>query len=122
MVLTMSLPPVSVYQLIKSVYPAGMSREFVNIIADGMKVKELKTAVAAGLLAYYDEDGTVEVEAEPEVKTDDTKQLDDNHVELPPIEIVEEDGLPEFSVPVVLDTIEDTTAPKKKAGRPKKKA
>jgi hypothetical protein len=56
MVLSLSLPPVSVYALLKSVYSDKMSRDFVNIIADRMNVKELKTAVASGLLAFYDDD------------------------------------------------------------------
>ena len=56
MVLSLSLPPVSVYALLKSVYSDKMSTDFVNIIADRMDVKELKTAVASGLLAFYDDD------------------------------------------------------------------
>ena len=56
MVLSLSLPPVSVYALLKSVYSDKMSHDFVNIIADRMNVKELKTAVATGLLAFYDDD------------------------------------------------------------------
>ena len=56
MVLSLSLPPVSVYALLKSVYSDKMSSGFVNIIADRMNVKELKTAVASGLLAFYDDD------------------------------------------------------------------
>ena len=60
MELTLTLPPISVYRLIKQVYPAGMAKGFVNIIADRMQIKELKMAVANGLLAYYDEDAIIE--------------------------------------------------------------
>lgn len=56
MELTLRLPPASVYKLIKSVYPEGMDRGFVNIIANRMQVKELKTSVADGLMAFYDEE------------------------------------------------------------------
>lgn len=62
MVLSLSLPPVSVYTLLKSVYSDKMSNGFVNIIADRMNVKELKTAVASGLLAFYDDDITPQLE------------------------------------------------------------
>ncbi|WQJ53629.1 MAG: hypothetical protein [Wendovervirus sonii] len=65
MSITLSLPPVSVYKIIKQVYPEGMSKAFVNIIADRMQILELKSAVAAGLLDYYDESENIEV------KTDD---------------------------------------------------
>jgi len=61
MAITLSLPPVSVYKIIKQVYPEGMSKAFVNIIADRMQMLELKSAVAAGLLEYYDENETIEV-------------------------------------------------------------
>ena len=33
-----------------------MSKGFINILANRMQVKELKTSVADGLLAFYDED------------------------------------------------------------------
>lgn len=59
--LTLNLPPMSVYKLIKSVYPKGMSEGFVNIIADRLKTVQLKKAVAVGLLGYYDEDANIEV-------------------------------------------------------------
>jgi len=65
MSITLSLPPVSVYKIIKQVYPEGMAKAFVNIIADRMQMIELKSAVAAGLIEYYDESESVEV------KTDD---------------------------------------------------
>lgn len=52
--LTLNLPPTSVYKLIKSAYPDGMSKGFVNILANRMQVKELKSAVADGLFAFYD--------------------------------------------------------------------
>lgn len=61
MEITLSLPPVTVYQLIKNVYPKGMSEAFVNIIANRMNIKELKSKVAQGLLAYYDADANVDV-------------------------------------------------------------
>lgn len=53
MVLSLTLPPASVYGLLKSVYSDKMAADFVNIIADRMDVKELKKAVAAGLLSFY---------------------------------------------------------------------
>ena len=71
MELTLNLPPADVYKLIKNVYPAGMSKGFVNIIANRMQVKELKSAVADGLMAFYDggmNEG-VNVEEESEDKT-----------------------------------------------------
>lgn len=61
MEITLSLPPVTVYQLIKTVYPKGMSEAFVNIIANRMNIKELKSKVAQGLLAYYDADANVDI-------------------------------------------------------------
>ena len=61
MELTLKLPPASVYKLIKSVYPEGMDRGFVNIIANRMQVKELKTSVADGLMAFYDDEYNNEV-------------------------------------------------------------
>ena len=67
MCLTLNLPPLSVYKLIKSVYPKGMSAGFVNIIADRLKTVQLKQAVAKGLLAYYDEDSIIiDAETQPE--------------------------------------------------------
>ena len=56
MELTLKLPPASVYKLIKSVYPSGMDRGFVNIIANRMQVKELKNSVADGLMSFYDDE------------------------------------------------------------------
>lgn len=53
MVLSLTLPPASVYELLKTVYSDKMAADFVNIIADRMDVKELKKSVAAGLLAFY---------------------------------------------------------------------
>ena len=47
MVLSLSLPPVSVYALLKSVYSDKMSSGFVNIIADRMNVKELEEKMSA---------------------------------------------------------------------------
>lgn len=70
--LTLSLPPASVYKLIKTVYPAGMAENFVNILANRMQIKELKSAVSCGLLAFYEEDLTAEKmdsETETEVKS-----------------------------------------------------
>jgi len=64
MEVTLNLPPVSVYKLIKQVYPEGMAKGFVNIIADRMQTLALKTAVAQGLLAYYDEDSSIETNEE----------------------------------------------------------
>ena len=54
MELILSLPPVDVYKLIKTAYPKGLSDVFVKTIANRMPVKELKTALANGLLSYYD--------------------------------------------------------------------
>jgi len=53
---TLNLPPSSIYKLIKTAYPEEMSKGFINILANRMQVKELKTSVADGLLAFYDED------------------------------------------------------------------
>lgn len=66
--LTLNLPPANVYKLIKSVYPSGMDKGFVNILANRMQVKELKTAVADGLLAFYNEDIEIEQEIKDEQK------------------------------------------------------
>lgn len=52
----LNLPPSSIYKLIKTAYPEEMSKGFINILANRMQVKELKTSVADGLLAFYDED------------------------------------------------------------------
>lgn len=52
----LNLPPSSIYKLIKTAYPEEMSKGFINILANRMQVKELKTSVAEGLLAFYDED------------------------------------------------------------------
>ena len=41
-----------------------MAKGFVNIIADRMQTLALKTAVAKGLLAYYDEDSSIETNEE----------------------------------------------------------
>ena len=53
---TLNLPSSSIYKLIKTAYPEEMSKGFINILANRMQVKELKTSVAEGLLAFYDED------------------------------------------------------------------
>ena len=53
---TLNLPSSSIYKLIKTAYPEEMSKGFINILANRMQVKELKTSVADGLLAFYDED------------------------------------------------------------------
>ena len=53
---TLSLPSSSIYKLIKTAYPEEMSKGFINILANRMQVKELKTSVADGLLSFYDED------------------------------------------------------------------
>lgn len=53
---TLNLPPSSIYKLIKTAYPKEMSKGFINILANRMQVKELKSSVADGLLAFYDED------------------------------------------------------------------
>ena len=73
MVLSLSLPPVSVYALLKSVYSDKMSNDFVNIIADRMNVKELKTAVASGLLAFYDDDIAQQPETNDKVSSKKVK-------------------------------------------------
>lgn len=73
MVLSLSLPPVSVYALLKSVYSDKMSNDFVNIIADRMNVKELKTAVASGLLAFYDDDIVSQSETNDKVSSKKVK-------------------------------------------------
>ena len=63
----LNLPPSSIYKLIKTAYPKEMSKGFINILANRMQVKELKTSVADGLLAFYDEDIAEEIaEAEEE--------------------------------------------------------
>lgn len=54
--LTLSLPPTELYKMIKSAYPNDLHKGFVNIIANRMQVKELKSAVAEGLLAFYDDE------------------------------------------------------------------
>ena len=53
---TLNLPPTSIYKLIKTSYPEEMSKGFINILANRMQVKELKSSVADGLLGFYDED------------------------------------------------------------------
>lgn len=110
MLLTMSLPPVTVYQLIKSVYPNGMSNEFVNIIADSMKIKELKYAVANGLLAYYNGESITETIENEVVKQKEpikkevqkaVKKKSSNTKKNNIINITEEPGESEFIVPVI---------------------
>lgn len=63
---TLNLPPSSIYKLIKTAYPEEMSKGFINILANRMQVKELKTSVADGLLAFYDEDIAEEAADEAE--------------------------------------------------------
>jgi len=72
MELTLSLPPTSVYKLIKTVYPEGMDRGFVNILANRMQIKELKTSVAEGLQAFYEED--IDVIADETIEPKEGKQ------------------------------------------------
>ena len=78
MELTLKLPPASVYKLIKSVYPSGMDRGFVNIIANRMQVKELKNSVADGLMAFYDDEYNNELKVDTneskDVPTDTSKK------------------------------------------------
>lgn len=63
----LNLPPSSIYKLIKTAYPEEMAKGFINILANRMQVKELKSSVADGLLAFYDEDIAEEIaEAEEE--------------------------------------------------------
>lgn len=52
--LILSLPPIDVYRLIKTAYPKGLSDAFVKTIANRMPIKELRLALAQGLLSYYD--------------------------------------------------------------------
>jgi hypothetical protein len=52
--LLLSLPPIDVYKLIKTAYPKGLSDAFVKTIANRMPIKELRLALAQGLMAYYD--------------------------------------------------------------------
>ena len=52
--LILSLPPIDVYRLIKTAYPKGLSDAFVKTIANRMPIKELRLALAQGLLCYYD--------------------------------------------------------------------
>ena len=63
---TLSLPPSSIYKLIKTAYPEEMAKGFINILANRMQVKELKTSVADGLLAFYDEDIAEEIAIDDE--------------------------------------------------------
>ena len=56
MELVLSLPPVEVYKLIKTAYPKGLSEVFVKTIANRMPIKELRIALAHGLMCYYDGD------------------------------------------------------------------
>lgn len=75
---TLNLPPSSIYKLIKTAYPEEMSKGFINILANRMQVKELKTSVADGLLAFYDEDiaeETVSEAEEEQPKTTSKKAL-----------------------------------------------
>jgi len=67
MSLTLKLPSVNVYDVLKKNYPKELADGFVNIIANRMQIKDLKQAVAAGLHAYYD--GDVEQDAAPVEKT-----------------------------------------------------
>lgn len=53
MQLILALPPIAVYKLIKTVYSPGMSDAFVKTIANRMPVKELKLALAQGLMTFY---------------------------------------------------------------------
>lgn len=50
----LALPPKSVYQTIKEVYPDGMADNFVTSIARRMNDTSLKEALANGLTAYYE--------------------------------------------------------------------
>ena len=52
--LILSLPPIDVYRLIKTAYPKGLSDAFVKTIANRMPIKELRLALAQGLLSYQD--------------------------------------------------------------------
>ena len=67
---TLNLPSSSIYKLIKTAYPEEMSKGFINILANRMQVKELKTSVADGLLAFYDED----IAEEPVEEIDEEQQ------------------------------------------------
>ena len=68
--LILSLPPIDVYRLIKTAYPKGLSDAFVKTIANRMPIKELRLALAQGLLCYYDtpEELTEIVEEDEPVK------------------------------------------------------
>lgn len=69
----LNLPPSSIYKLIKTAYPEEMAKGFINILANRMQVKELKTSVAEGLLAFYDEDINDNSEQTENVKSIDKK-------------------------------------------------
>jgi len=69
---TLNLPPSSIYKLIKTAYPEEMSKGFINILANRMQVKELKTSVADGLLAFYDED----INENPSIQEENSKNSD----------------------------------------------
>ena len=52
--INLELPPKEVYKTIKNVYPDGMAENFVISIARRMDINTLKTALAMGLTAYYE--------------------------------------------------------------------
>lgn len=57
---TLKIPSQSLYNLIANDYPEGMSEAFIRIIANKIKVLDLKSWVAGGLNAYYG--GEIEIE------------------------------------------------------------
>lgn len=88
MELVLSLPPVEVYKLIKTAYPKGLSDVFVKTIANRMPIKELRIALAHGLMCYYDGDAEEieEYEAHTEEKavyTPSYEELNRDNIALP---------------------------------------
>lgn len=74
MELVLKLPSVDIYKMFKNSYPEGMSKGFVNIIANRMQIKELKTSVAEGLLAFYDEENDNSSNAEKDNSDSNNKK------------------------------------------------
>ena len=83
MELVLSLPPVEVYKLIKTAYPKGLSEVFVKTIANRMPVKELRIALAHGLMCYYDGDAEVEEPAEDDIPAPSYEELNSDNIAYP---------------------------------------
>ena len=72
--LKLELPPKEVYETIKSVYPEGMTDDFVKSLTERIPTSSLKESLSAGLNVYYS-GGQIKKDKKAEEKTADFSEV-----------------------------------------------